>query len=316
MRPSKGLDVGLGLGLLLGLGAASLLSSGCRRDPASPPGEAAAPRPVTSPIVPCRHGVGQKLGVPFVRVCPRSSTGEPLGAPFWISAVPLACSAGAHEEVRCPPVVPLRLAPEGDDGALLHVAPMQAAVMDASASHRLCTMRFAGRLPTRSERAQAREAAGLATVAVAQSSGTPVHFDYAEIPEWVTEQPCDQPSVLGTACGAGVAPVGSVTRVDWAGIRACSADLLVPGDPLPLVGLAESCPAGDFRWGPTSGQGTPLPCGVHGPAMRNTGVSAHHFRLTCQAPGGEARPHPVDEAALVAAIRCVVPERLLDAHSG
>jgi hypothetical protein len=57
--------------------------------------------------------------------------------------------------------------------------------VDADVAHRLCAMRFAGRLPTRAELALTRRALGLEAVAVeavTEPSGSLLSF--RPVPEW------------------------------------------------------------------------------------------------------------------------------------
>lgn len=260
---------------------------------------------------PCRTGEGTKLGVPFVRVCPRTSSGELVAPAFWIASVPLTCGAGEHDEVSCPPVVALRSL-GGENPNTARIPSVQAALIDAFEAHRICTMRFAGRLPTHTERAQAREFAGLSTLAIVESR-EPSRFEFREIGEWVTETACDRPSVLGSECGAGVAPIESTTRVDWSGILACDARKVGSQGSLPIVGLSEICPVTGFEWGPP-GARKQLPCAVHGPSVQGPDNDARYFELACETPG-RSPAHPKDGMSRRAGARCLVPENLLDSHS-
>jgi hypothetical protein len=261
-------------------------------------------KPDIETSAPCHPGRGEKLGLPYARVCPVNPAGTAEPA-FWIQSVPLPCLSGPHDEVECRPVSALGATAGGDTRTPASLA----ALVDASSAHRLCTMRLGGRLPTRTERAQARALLGLATLSVVESAGT-THFEFREVPEWVTEKGCDQPSILEAECGAGVAPATLSTRSDRARVRSCDLELEREPERLPAVALGEYCPAAAFRWETAS---TLLPCSVRPPLGGLGPVTAPRtFRITCQAPRAEVAVHPEAEAVELAAVRCIVPESLLD----
>ena len=103
-----------------------------------PPGDSSAPSPsarssaVATPQ-PCVPRSAEKLGIHFLRICPKGEDG------FWISAVPIGCSAGKHDEMSCP-IVSALAHPVGSSPSAIE--PVLAAVIDADTAGRLCFFRL------------------------------------------------------------------------------------------------------------------------------------------------------------------------------
>jgi hypothetical protein len=243
---------------------------------------------------PCTPETADKIGVPFVRVCVGAS------ASFWISAIPIGCSAGEHGAVSCPHVTSL-VQPPPESAAFRAPSPTMAAVVEAYTAHKICTMRFAGRLPTRGERAHARSAIGLRTVVVTQR--TRGAFQLRELAEWVTEPPCAHPSDLGPECKENRFPIDSANAVAFPAIVRCAAA------PLPAlsgfaIDVGAECSVGDA---PSKGGSFALPCAVRGVSG---GPPPHvGFSLSCELPptGEPEAAHPPARLD-TAAFRCVLPE--------
>lgn len=266
-------------------------------------GAAAAPRDE-----PCRPGRGTKLGQPFARVCP-DATGDSREAPFWIHAVPVPCSAGEHGEIECPTVLPL-MAPE-NGVPVARFAAMNSPLVDASTAHRLCALRFAGRLPTRRERVRARDALGLTTLSVVESTGAAGgHFDFRQVPEWVTEVPCDQPSLLGAECGATREPPESTTHGDGLTEWSCDAEF-VGATSMPMIAAGEGCASGSWSAAAASGV---LPCAASVTVASGARSTRFGFQLRCHPSAAQADPRRDTATIELAAVRCVVPHGLLDSR--
>jgi hypothetical protein len=247
---------------------------------------------------PCVPAKAEKIGVPFIRVCPEPGSDA---ASFWISAIPLGCSAGEHGTLSCPPVTSLLQAPpEMPD--FRAPSPKLAAVVDAYTAHKVCTMRFAGRLPTRTERARARAALGLASVVVTENgAGT---FRLHEVAEWVTARPCDHPTDLGPECHEGRFPVESIGPVGFPTLARCAATP-VRASAFPSLELGGECAVGHVL----PGASVALPCSVRGVAYGTSGAPSSPypgFELSCERLTGDAAHGPprLDTAAF----RCVLPE--------
>jgi hypothetical protein len=260
--------------------------------------------PVAAPAdTACVPAVAEKIGVRFVRVCPRATVDSSKPArPFWISVAPLGCSAGEHGTVACPPVTTL-LQPPREIPELRAPSPMIAAVVEAYTAHKICTMRFAGRLPTRTERAHARAALGLASVVVSEpGAGRP--FRLREIAEWVTARPCEQPTDLGPECKQDRYPIGAISGVSWSMLAGCTASPVASSAFVP-VELGGECAARRGAEGSVR-----LPCFVPGLAFATSGPppsTSTGFELSCEPPR-EGAEHPDDARSDIAAFRCVLPE--------
>jgi len=249
----------------------------------------------------CTPRLAEKIGVTFVHVCP---TGEGV-APFWISTIPMGCSAGAHETVPCPPVTAVVQPTNGLPDDFRSAQPKQAAVVEVYTAHKICTMRFAGRLPTRAERSRARSMLGLASVVVTESAATRA-FHFRELAEWVTEKACDQPTDLAPDCGAGPFPATSISAVRWDMLARCEAKAIAStGSALPFVDLGAECAA-------SRGADTTLlrlPCALRGPAHEGPRPAVAGFELSCGAPDASF-VHPDKVLPDLAAFRCVLPDWL------
>lgn len=215
--------------------------------------------------------------------------------PFWIASAPIGCLGGEHGTVSCPSIVPL--APLSPGAARLE--PRTAQVIDAMTAHRTCTLRFGGRLPSTIERAQAREALGLVTLVVTESSPPSTGIELGALAEWTTSQPCLDPSTLSGSCAVVRAPSSASSEVAWPRLQACSATLEAAAGAL-IVGPGESCPA--------SAPGVPR-CVVA--ARSGRAADGRAFALACRILTAEQQAHPEPVEGERAAFRCVVPEGAL-----
>jgi hypothetical protein len=247
----------------------------------------------------CRPRVAEKVGVRFVEVC----AGENQ-APFWISLAPMPCSAGEHETVDCPSVTPL-LAGESP-GSL---TSRRVAVVEAFTAHRLCGLRFAGHVATRSELKRARAVLGLTAVVVAEPPAPAAEFRFGLLPEWTADGECDNPTSPGSGCRFARWPNGAVGHAPMAEIRACDARVVGATEPARTsVEVGGACAARDWSWS-TSRAGEPqvLPCQLHLPdEPAESGVGAN-FALSCRTPDAQPSRAPLARGSLTAAFRCVVP---------
>ena len=277
------------LAMASALAGASALAAGCDRDLA----DHRAPRPAAAP---CQRAFGNKLGVPFVRICPADLIGA-IEAPFWIAAAPIGCTAGAHGTISCPPVLPLGPPTEG----AATIAPRTAQVTEAAFAHRTCTLRFGGRLPTTAERAQARDALGLATVVVTQQDDPSPRLRAQALAEWTTERPCtDAPAALAASCSPMRFPSGAIAEVSWPQLRSCRASPAPAAGAL-IVEVGESCPSAEV-------EATSPRCLL---ALPEAARPQQAFALDCRALTAEEAIHPDDTAGERAAFRCVVPDSAL-----
>lgn len=252
-----------------------------------------APSPERAPTpapAPCERAYGDKLGVPFVRVCPVFDGA--VSASFWIAAAPIGCTAGEHETIQCPPIVALGPLRRGATG----IEPRTAQLINAEQAHRTCTLRFGGRLPTVAERAQATDAVGLATLLVTDDDAPNPTRHLDAIPEWTTAAPCLSPSTLAATCTAMQFPSDVTAIVAWQRARACRATP-TQTDGVLVIGPQESCPVKPPPGGP--------PCAVMASKMATTA-----FALDCRPLRDAERIHPETTVEL-AAFRCVVPEGAL-----
>jgi hypothetical protein len=249
----------------------------------------------------CAPRSGERLGVRFVEVCASHTSAfadadahapEALPA-VWIAATPLPCSAGRHETVGCDTVTALEASPAAGRGKN---EPLAALVVEAELAHRICTLRFGGRLPTPLEREQARRLLGLASLRVRADAGAArLHFD--DLPEWVAEGDCAaEPARAGPSCRIRPFPPVTAWPSDAEGERlACVAEPAGPDAGAVAIG-------GACAEGPRAGALRRPACALELP---DAGV---RFALTCRdlARAGAAAPGP-----LQAAVRCVLPAREL-----
>ena len=282
--------------------AAALL--GCRGDRRRlpSPDKSAAPAKAA-----CKARTAEKIGIPFVHVCPPGADG------FWISAVPIGCSEGDHETVRCPKTMPLSHPVRADAGPLTAV---YAAMVEKETAQRMCFMRMGGRLPSRAERSRARDVMGLATVMVTESESRADRFELTELPEWVVEEAraeCETPGVAGPECVFGWFPFETRSPfVPWANLRVCEARFAERAPPgLALTEIGKGCSAPTWSWTADGGAGLrALPCAARSPARGPLGAPSEAvFTVACARP--EATGHPADEDKDSAAYRCVVPPSAL-----
>lgn len=274
-----------------------LLAPGCRgRDV---PSTRATPDASGGATAACEPRTTDKLGVPFSKLCPKDL---PIAGaafePFWISSAPLPCSAGEHAGLRCPAVTPLAHPTPGEARAPGEAPSRLAAVLDADTAQSWCFMRFAGRLPTREERARAEVTLGLSAVMVAKSASDPVHFELRRLSEWVTESPCEAPNV--GKCQVGMYPSGARAPIPWDALVACDGAPLAADAGAPLLDVGETCPAPGFDWDASGGK---LPCAAKSVVERAPVLG---FALSCKRPGPTER-HPDDDPGGTAAVRCVMP---------
>jgi hypothetical protein len=234
-------------------GGAALLAALVRAEPA-PAGSS------------CRPEATEHRGARFVKVCE---------AGFFISAAPLACTAGESKD--CDPVTALETSPLDGAGKNRHV---DARVTDAKTAARLCETRFGGRLPTREEREQARRTLGLVSLQVREESGPFARLRLDEMPEWVAE---------GERTGR--FPAG-VERPRVAGER--------------LLGCVAEPAMPQARWSPLGAvcDERPAEGSVRSPGCAlGLGDGAARFEIGCDPEHAvSSRSRPED-----AALRCVVP---------
>ncbi len=288
--------------VLLSLVIAAL---GCDRAPARVEVGAEDARAAAQPRgeAPCVPAIADKIGVPFIRVCPRDAPFGGERAPgFWISTIPLGCSAGEHGTLACPPVTSL-LQPPPELADFRAPSPKLAAVVNAYTAHKVCTMRFAGRLPTRAERARARAALGLATVVVTEpGAGQPMRV--RELAEWVTAVSCAHPSDLGPECKEAPYPESSISAVPWGMLARCAAR------PVKASAFAPIDLGGECAGSRDGGAALAFPCVIRGPAYGSPGAAPSPFsgfELSCEPPIRDAE-HAQPSAVDLAAFRCVLPE--------
>lgn len=233
----------------------------------------------------CPTESGQKLGVPFVRIC------APLSADaVWIAATPLPCSAGDHETLECPIATSLLVAPNVPTDLL---APRTALLTDGFAAHRLCAMRFGGRLPTPEERRELRRQQGMSSVrATAEADGT-IRID--ELDEWTASGDCGNPSLPGSDCRFERFPGAAAPAIDWAAMQRCEASAPRQADGA-VVSIGGRCPAG-------------VECLLQSPWFLKADSAPLTHALAC-APLERPLQHPAPRAD-VAAFRCVLPRGAL-----
>lgn len=272
----------------------------------------AEPRPdASTPSSPseCQPEIKEKLGVPFLRVCPSGAMRAESSPPIWLSMTPIPCAKGEHDNVRCPDTIALTQPREGVDPAALHPSTtLLAAVIEVDIAHKICSMRFGGRLPTHRERALAREAVGATSITVAgdvyraDSPG----YRVTELSEWVTEVPCEQPTSLGPECKPHAFPTDASAAIAWNTLVSCEARPLNPTEPVPfLFEVGSDCPGGRER-GDASAE---LRCALHGPVADARSRTTVAYALRCS----ESRPTPprlAPDSTDVAAFRCALPQWL------
>jgi hypothetical protein len=243
---------------------------------------------------PCGLRIGEKLGVHFVEVCGAD------GASFWISVAPMPCSAGEHETIACPSVTPLLAWRAGTNPVAL--TARRAAMVDRVSAHRLCGLRFAGHVATRTELERARAARAVAAVIVSEPAAGTGEFRFDALPEWTADGACENPSAPGTRCRFARWPDAGARPATLAEVRACDARQIHTDEaPQTSVALGGRCPAPGWTWrGAADTAGRELPCGVRVPN------SDARFALSCRAPAATPPAAPPDGGD-IAGFRCVVP---------
>lgn len=286
----------------LALGAAL----GCRSEPSPSRADARveALAQASPPSSVCVPRIAETIGVSFLRVCPSQLAPGVDTAPFWISVIPMGCSAGEHETVRCPPVVALVQPRLSDPQALRSASSQLAAVVESDIAHKICTMRFAGRLPTGPERALARTALGLSSALVTESQDVG-GYRLQELPEWVTETACEQPTVLGPECGVRGFPSDATATIAWDRVTKCEVKPLAALDGRALIGIGGDCAIS--RTAAEGGLLRDVPCAVRGPAADPRGRRDAAVALACH-PREPAPARLSGLATDVAAFRCVIAE--------
>lgn len=275
--------------------ALALVLVACKNEPAKLHDAGISPTPE-----PCRVRTAEKLGFPFVHVCPTDGPG------YWINATPIPCSAGEHESIRCPTVVAVSHPVAADPAPLPSTT---AGMVDADTAARLCYFRMGGHLASRRERSRARDAMGLASIVVTESDAPEGRFRFSELPEWVFEEEgadCEN-GLPAETCHYGLFPSGvPSTAVAWDALRECSAAYVATKpDGLGRVHVGERCPGSAL-----GDAGADLGCALASLAVDPHGTpSAATFRLHCATKPIGAHAKAVDEST--AAYRCVVPENAL-----
>lgn len=253
----------------------------------------------------CIEATTERLGLSFLRVCPKRIAGAAAHAPFWVSAAPIACGAGSHDTVRCPPVLAFVDMPPGDAAPSRAASSQLAAVVESDTAHKICTMRFGGRLPTRAERVLARESLGLATVLVLDSreiGGARLR----QLAEWVTTAASDHPTLLSPDAGLGRFPADASSVIPWKLAMSCEPTTVARvGERRKAIGFDEDCPASG--WTSDAGRGHDVPCLVVAPRAEAAKEATQAVSLRCDAPGA-APANAGDSVETVAAFRCVLPE--------
>ncbi len=257
-----------------------------------------------SPSAPaCVAELREKLGVPFLHVCPAKRPGakslpSEAIAPFWMSTTPITCSRGDHDNVRCAPAVILTRPRLSDPPSLAEVTSPLAMVVEADIAHQICTMRFGGRLPTRKERSFVRETSGFATTIVtARSDGHRV----SELVEWVTEKPCDQPTILGPDCAARTYPWDATAGIPWASLVRCEGSALRNPVERVVVDVGAECPS-------SAKAPNRFDCALRASVSEGADVRSPGVGLTCSPPGEHTAPRLPADALNVAAFRCAIAE--------
>lgn len=255
----------------------------------------------------CVPSVGEKLGVRFIEVCPAragevfddASGGDRALPGFWISATPLPCSHGSHETLDCPTVTALEASPVG---SRLRNRPMRASVLDAETAHRICTLRFGGRLPTAAEREHARHALGLVSLLVREEAAQDRRVAFDELPEWVAAEDCERnPSTIAPECRVSLSPpIVPRPRREGDALLACDAEIADFGSE-PSVAIGGSCELG------IEAERRRPRCAAFVPHA----AYPSRFTLACRDATPEVSEAAARPTSELAAFRCVLPRRAL-----
>lgn len=233
---------------------------------------------------PCPSEHGEKLGVPFVRVCGGG------GDAYWIGAALLPCSAGEHETVECPIATPL----VADPPLPVAMRPRAVMLVEMAVAYRTCALRFGGRLPTTDELDRARRVQGLATLVASDTADGATRL--ADLREWTADGTCTNPSLPGPTCiFARHPPAGGSASFDWATLRSCT---VTPADPEArgLLALGDTCRHG--------GADCMLASPLVSPGAAPRALVVHCASLEAPSVHPAARPD-------VAGARCVLPRDAL-----
>ncbi len=246
----------------------------------------------------CRLRVAEKLGVRFVELC------DPEGqTSLWISAAPMPCSEGQHETLECPKVVLLSRLP-----GMEPLISRNVAMVDAITAHRLCALRFAGRVATPAQRDRAAATLGLSAVAVTEKTGSATEFHIGPVPEWTSDGECVNPSLPGTDCRFTRQPEEVPLRAPIPRILDCDARSAGGGEHSPSMEVETTCPAPGWDWQAEGEPWRKLPCGFRLIASARKKDGSDVFEFHCRIPTGEPRRASAASAPPTAAFRCVVPE--------
>jgi hypothetical protein len=158
----------------------------------------------------CSGSAMEKLGVRFVRLCESDRVDG-----GWIATTPLSCSRGAHGTIPCPIATPIVR-----DGRAVSAVPGSYMLSDAETAHRVCAMRFGGRLATAAELRELRARLDAAVVMAHRSNEGAIAFD--ELPEWVGEGTCSHPTLPEADCKFEMKPATRLVRtLPWRTLHAC-----------------------------------------------------------------------------------------------
>jgi hypothetical protein len=152
----------------------------------------------------------------------------------------------------------------------------------------------------------------MATLLVTQPGDGSGRFALSELPEWVGEGTCTNPTLPEPTCTFEGYPHTTLSGVYWTGMRSCSARQQAAGTTPGAVEMGGACGAPGFRW-PAAGGLLPdgkaaLPCGLRLPLGFGGSIA---WSLDCTPPAEEPT-HPAEGQGQQLAYRCVVPENLLD----
>lgn len=183
----------------------------------------------------CSSDTVEKLGVRFVRLC----ASDRLDG-GWIAVEPLECSTGAHGTIPCPVATPLLRGSEARPAS-----PASYMLSDGETGHRVCAMRFGGRLATTVELRELRDRMDAGVVIAHREAGGAIAFD--ELPEWTGEGGCSHPTLPEADCRFEMRPTTKLVRtLPWRTLQACEFE--ADGTTDTATPLGRSCPAkGDCR---------------------------------------------------------------------
>lgn len=225
----------------------------------------------------CSVETVEKLGVRFVRLCDSDRLDG-----GWIAETPLTCSAGAHGTIPCPVATPLvrRDVPNV-------ATPGTYMLSDGETAHRVCAMRFGGRLATAVELRELRGRMDAGVVIAHRASDGALAFD--ELPEWIGEGGCSHPTLPEADCRFEMRPATKLVRtLPWRTLQSCELEPDTTADS--ATPLGRSCPAGSD-------------CRVERKWREGAGRDVWSARCSDRAIEGD---YPMVEHD-VALVRCVAP---------